>query len=121
MPSMRFVSNVPAGGTVPNVLVGSAFEFAGVPTAVRVYASREADIAPGDDVVASVQFGPDVQLEPGPIAVEQSVQGGPRIPDNLVAEGVAAPGDRLQVSLRETGGANALNVTLQVFTDPIPL
>ncbi len=115
MPAIRVADQVGANASNPNILVGSAFEFAGTRMEVEVAITKTT--AQGD-LVADVQFGPDVQIEAAPVSVEPSAGGGPRIPDNIIISGIAAPGDRLKVALRETAGV-ATDFVAQVFTRPL--
>ena len=121
MPSIRVSSagpqgQVPAGGSLVNVLTGSAFEFAPDAEEIEVYATQ---VSGGGILVADVQFGSSVQMEQGPLADEIGAGQGPRIPDNLLVSDVAVPGDRLKVSLRETAGLAAGDWTVMVRTRPV--
>lgn len=113
MPAIRVTQALAANQTVTNVLTGSAFEFAGQAEEVEI-----AITATTADVVADVQFGPDVQVESAPVPTEVAAGRGPVIPDNILISGIAAPGDRLKVQLRETNGV-AASATVQVFTKPM--
>jgi len=117
MPSFRTTVALAANQTIANVMAGSAFEFA--PSAEEVdVAITQTALAAGFTVVADVQFGPEIQIESASVATEEGVNFGPKLPDNVVVSDVAAPGDRLTVRLRETGGA-AGNCTVFVRTSPL--
>lgn len=114
MPSQRFNTTVAAGTTVANIMAGSQFEFMGRPARVQVY--QVGDPAAAGPYNSEVFFGQELELAdgPGPIGVAAI---GPTIPDDLVLDDVAAPGDRLIIRLTETGGAaNAIVRTLVVIT-----
>ena len=117
MPTIRRAITVPAGGVNDNALAGSPFEFVGQAAQVEIAAVRET--APAGVGTIEVTFGPQVQLEPGPLATEQAAGLGPLLPDNILVSDIAAPGDRLRVGLRETGGAADMDVVLLVRVEPV--
>lgn len=114
MPSIRITQQVPANGTIANLLQGSPFEFAPNTQEVEIAATEEAGAGP-NKLVVDVQFGSEIQMEGANIATEASAGAGPRLPDNVLVSDFAAPGDRLTVRARETSGV-ATNITLFVRT-----
>lgn len=104
MPNFAFRQSVAAATTVANALAGSAFEFVGRPS--RVAIALATSNAAGE-VTATVQFGPEVQLEEGVVAAEPGTDMGPRLPDNVVVDDVAAAGDRLVVRLTNAHASTA--------------
>jgi hypothetical protein len=111
MPNFSVLVDVPAGGVVANAFAGSAFEFVGRPSRVAIAATV---IAAGiSSVTATIQFGPEVQLEEGAINVEALAGAGPKMPDDIVVDDVAAAGDRLVMRLTNAGAA-AYNVRIKV-------
>lgn len=94
------VTNLLAGGSNNNVLAGSAFEFVGRPSIVRVYATGDA----AGLIRVTLQSGSDVFMEDSPISRANRF---PIKPDDLVAEDVAAPGDRLKLAVRNTAAVAA--------------
>lgn len=90
------VTNVAAGGSNNNVLAGSAFEFVKRPSLVRFYVVGN---AAGDQRV-TIQSGSEVLMEESPVSRAARF---PVIPDDLVCEDIAMPGDRLKLAIRNTG------------------
>jgi len=97
MPARKIATSVPANSTVDNALVGSVFEFTERPTEITV---ALASAAVG--IEAEVFFGPELQLERSPVAVESALDVGPILPDNLVTEDLADGGRRIVVKLHNT-------------------
>ncbi len=93
MPNFSILTNFAAAGVVANVFAGSAFEFVGRPS--RVAVAMTCDAAGVDNVTTTIQFGPEVQLEEGLVPQEAVVGAGPIMPDGIIVDDVAAPGDRL--------------------------
>jgi hypothetical protein len=117
MPNFSVLVDVPAGGVIANAFAGSAFEFLGRASRVRIAATV---IAAGiSSITATIQFGPEVQLEEGAINVEPGVGFGPRLPDNILVDDVGAPGDRLVMRLTNSDGAAAHNVRILASIIPI--
>ena len=116
MPVQTDRRSVAAGAVVENILAGTKWEFPSRPTAVRIFARAASTTGNGtaqyDLTVANVVVGEN--LDPNdsdPIA-------GPVRPDDLLVEGAAMPGQRIQIRIRETGGSNAVNVrTLIEFVE----
>lgn len=101
MPTIRVSSTVAIGGTVPNVLAGSQFEFLARPSIVQVFCVQD----PGDFGEVEVFFGQELQLPQSPITQVAVAATGPQVPDDEVVNDIGAPGDRLVVRLVETSGA----------------
>lgn len=115
MPSVRTTQQVPANGTIQNLLTGRQFEYLTFDAEVEVAITE----ATGAGVTeCDVAFGPEIQIENAPIATEVNPANGPRLPDNIIASGVAAAGSQLRVTARETNGTPT-DVTLQVFIRPL--
>jgi hypothetical protein len=112
MPTFRDVTTLAANETVQNIMAGSQFEFPARPTRVQVYCLAEA----GDAVSAEVFFGQELQLARSPLNVGAAAGAGPVVPDDLLLDDIAAPGDRLVVSLTETAGAAGIARTMVVMT-----
>lgn len=96
------VTNLAAGAANNNVLAGSAFEFVSRQSIVRFYVVGDAAGA----ARATIQSGSDVMMEESPISRANRF---PQAKDDLTAEDVAMPGDRLKLALRNTG-AGAIDV-----------
>lgn len=100
MPNFSVISVFGAAGVVANAFAGSAFEFIGRPS--RVAIGMAADAATFG-ATATIQFGPEVQLEEGLIQMEAVANTGVIFPDHILVDDVAAAGDRLVA--RITAGA----------------
>lgn len=94
------VTSLAAGASNNNVLAGSAFEFTARPSVVRFYGTGDA----AGLIRVTLQSGTDVLMEESPISRANRF---PIKPDDLMAEDVAAPGDRLKLAVRNTAGVAA--------------
>ena len=91
-----------AGATIANIMTGSKFEFLSRPSAVRIFAVQDAgDLATLDFTLGNVVIGEDLPLS------QVTAGTGPSMTDDKLVAGVGSPGDRIQIRLRETGGAAA--------------
>lgn len=115
MPTIRVSSTVPVGGTVPNVLAGSQFEFLARPSIVQVFAVQD----PADLAEIEVFFGQELQLPQSPVTAVAAAGLGPNVPDDEIVNDIGAPGDRLVVRLVETGGALTAAVRTMVKITPL--
>lgn len=104
MPNFSLLTEVPLTGQVANAFAGSAFEFIGSRPA-RVTIASTVIAAGASEVTGTIQFGPEVQLEEGQINSERVAAAGPQMPDDVVVDDVAAPGDRLVYRLNNAGAA----------------
>lgn len=116
MPNFSVLTDFAAAGVVANVFAGSAYEFIGRPS--RVAIAMTCDAAGLNGVTATIQFGPEVQLEEGHIPWEFIPSGGPRFPDNILVDDVAAAGDRL---VGRVTNATAAAVVVQTRARILPL
>jgi len=111
VPTARFANTLLANAVVENVIAGSQFEFIGRPSRVQIYSA--ADLA--DTVNVEVFFGQELQATPAP-APRTADGTGPVVPDDLIVDDIAAPGDRLVIRLTETAGLAADIRTMIVIT-----
>ncbi len=118
MPNFNIVTTVPIGGTVANAFAGSAFEFMSAPSRVIIAQTTLAAAAIAEEVTATIQFGPEIQLEEGAVHGEALAGRGPLLPDDIVVDDVAAAGDRLVDRLTNTGAGTA---TVRTKVRIIPL
>lgn len=109
MPTLRFNTTIAAaGGTVPNLLAGSKFEYLPVPATVVVYAVSS---VAGVDLEATA--GNTVETDQLEIPLQTVAGAGPSIQDDRIAAFTAAAGDRLTLRLfNRAGGAGAIIRTL---------
>ncbi|GAG21358.1 unnamed protein product, partial [marine sediment metagenome] len=98
MPSARFTNVLIANEVVQNIMAGSQFEFVGRPARVQVYSLAEAT----EDVSIEVFFGQELQLSNSPLNMGAAATLGPTVPDDLIVDDIAAPGDRITIRLTET-------------------
>jgi len=91
MPNFSVTNVFGAAGVVANVFAGSAFEFINRPSRVAIAMATTVT----DTAVATIQFGPEVQLEEGILPIEALAGRGPLLPDDILVDDVAAGGDRL--------------------------
>jgi hypothetical protein len=88
------------GQTVDNVLGGSQYEFAPFDGTIEV--GILGSIA---DMQCSVFSGPDVLAEPGSVIDNAGAIRSPKYPDDFFLEDDVAQGDRLKISVTNTGAA----------------
>lgn len=108
---IQSVTNLAAGASTPNALAGSAFEFIKAPSLVRFYVVGDAAGA----IRVGISSGSDILLEESPVSRAARM---PVIPDDLTVEDVAAPGDRLRISIRNPS-AGALDTFWAVEITPL--
>jgi len=106
------VTNLLAGASDKNVLAGSVFEFIKVPSMVRFYVVGDS----GGNIRATIQSGTDVLMEEAPISRQARF---PVIPDDITAEDVAMPGDRLKLAIRNVHAATAFDTFWAVDVTPL--
>lgn len=116
MPTAQFTNTIAANGVVANVLVGSQFEFTGRPTRIQLYIIQDPTAGRGQ---VEVFFGQELQATPAPISNATGVTIGPNVPDDLLVDDIAAPGDRIVVRLTETAGGAGLIVRTKVVLTPV--
>lgn len=98
---------VAAGAVNDNLVSGSAFEYARVPSVVSL-----ACVASATGAFLTIQAGPTIILEESPPSVSAVM---PIVPDNFLYVAAMAPGDRLVVRFRNpTGGAITARLVAQI-------
>jgi len=107
MPVIQKELSVASGGTVDNLLSGSAFEFLRGPSLVSIGLTASATGG-----FATIQSGSDIVAEEFTPAVQTRF---PIVPDEFYYSDYGAPGDRLVIRLRNpTGGAVIFRAIVQV-------
>jgi len=104
------VQSIPANSTSANLLAGEKDEFVEEPSAVTLYALAS---AVGLKVILIV--GSEVVIDDQEIGVGTTL---PKIPDDLVGQGGAFPGDRITLKAHNTT-AGALTLFGRVDIDPV--
>jgi hypothetical protein len=100
-------TSVAAGGVNDNLVSGSAFEYARVPSVISL-----ACVASATGAFLTIQAGPTIVLEESPPAVKTTM---PVVPDDFFYVCAMAPGDRLVVRFRNpTGGAITARLIAQI-------
>ena len=110
MSVIRKTQTVTAGATTANLVAGSVFEFLTRPSAVRVFAAQ--DTATGA-VEMTFKLGNVVFGEDLPLPVKTAGLGPDQDQDKLVGA-MGAPGDRISVILKETGGVTNTPTRVQI-------
>lgn len=105
MPNFSVAPDIVAGTTNANIFAGSAFEFIGRASRVAIAMVAEAGAVAGD-MLATIQFGPEVQLEEGNVSVELGAGQGAKLPEDILVDDVAAAGDRLVGRVTNTSAGN---------------
>lgn len=111
MPTARFSNDLIANEVVQNIMAGSQFEFVGRPSRIQIYSV--ADLA--DEVDLECFFGQELQASPAPLP-QVTIGTGPVVPDALLVDDIAAPGDRITIRLTETNAATAITRSMVVIT-----
>ena len=87
----------------------------GRPTRIQIYGTQD----PADLATMEVFFGQELELSPSLIPFALNAGQGPLVPDDLLLDDVAAPGDRLVIRLVETGAANPAVTRVLVVLPPL--
>lgn len=111
MPSMLIETSVPANGTA-SPLTGQQYEFLAFPAYCEF-----AMAAAAAGVRATVFSGSDLLQQEGPTVVK-AANTPPVYPDDFLLNDYAAPGDRLNILLRNTTGG-AIVVITSVKISPV--
>jgi len=116
---LRLSNIVLSGTTVVNILAGRKQEFLGRPAVVTLY-QRQDDVS-GSIIEATLTLGNVIVAEDlisnRNVAASAQFGTGPNMNEDMVAQGVGAPGDRIQITLRETvGGAGDDGVMRSLIT-----
>jgi hypothetical protein len=118
MPGHRDARVVAAGATVPNILNGTLWEFARVPTLVTLWAVQDGAVN-ATPLLLTLFLGNQTPIENYPVPIFTAGQGPTRL-DHQVAPGhLAAPNDRIVTRLQNTDPANASNART-VFDFVVP-
>lgn len=110
MPSHRDSRAVAASATVANILTGTLWEFARVPTLVSVYGAQDG-AATATPILATMFLGNSTPMENFPVPNGPAAGQGPNRNDHLMAPNhLAHPNDRIVFRLQNTDPVNASNV-----------
>lgn len=101
--------SVGAGLSNDNVFSGSAFEYMRGPSIVSI-----ACLAAATGTFITIQLGPTILLEESPPGVNTVM---PKIPDDFLYTGAAAPGDRLVLRVRNPTGGAVIHRAVAQITD----
>lgn len=118
MPNFLIRPTILAGTTNPNILAGSPFEFVGRDSKVAIAMATDVAATVGT-MIANVTFGAELQLQDAVLPREAAAGEGPKLPDNVQVDDVAAAGDRLVVSVQNTDAVNDRAVACLVRILPI--
>jgi len=113
MPSERRSVLLGAGATNNNIIAGSIYEFMSRPTRVIIAASSGLGTTG-----LGVNFGSRTMAQVGNtiVPLEPGAGQGPVIPDDVIVDDIAMPGERIVVSLQDGGAGTTTRVLVQ-FTE----
>lgn len=111
----RTNQTIVANTTVANLMTGDKFEFLGRPAVVKVYAAQ--DVTVGGLVEIDFTMGTRVIGDSLPATIVLAGVG-PNRDSDLLASGVGAAGERIQLRARETAG---VAVPIRVFVEVIDI
>jgi hypothetical protein len=115
MPTLRFNTDIPAaGGSVPNLLTGSKFEYLPGPATVIVYA-----VATVAGVDMECTAGNTVETDALEVPLQPLAGVGPSVQDDRIASFTAAAGDRLTIRLFNRAGGAGVDVRTLVEIRPL--
>ena len=109
------VRTVLAASTSTNVLTGTQYEFlppAMFPNGAFVEFGTLTDAT---GVLRTVQTGSDVAVEESPMAIG-TINVQPTYPDHFTLNDLVGPGERMNIKVRDTSGAQRIVMTLVRFT-----
>jgi len=115
MPSQRFANTFTANQVIQNILAGSQFEFVGVPSRVQVYVVT--DVV--NTISAEITFGQELQIPASNVSTATAAGQGPVVPDDILIDDFAAPGDRIVIRLTEIAGGVANVARSLVVITPV--
>lgn len=116
MPIVTRSQTIAANATVENLIAGSEFEFAPGPQRVAIGLLQDAVV--GGNVDVTIQFGSEVIGSAGPIPVAAAAGLPVSMDQHMYYQDVAAGGDRIKITVRETAGV-AVPIRMLMQTVPI--
>lgn len=112
MPIFKYVDTIATSGVVTNIMQGSKFEFLPRNSVIRIYAVQDITAALGnvdlDFTLGNVVVGDG--LAPNRVALGE----GPDRNRDLLATGVGAGGDRIQIRAQETDAGTGMPIRVLV-------
>lgn len=108
MPVIRAETSIPANGSVKNIIADSIYEILPWNASVNV-----GNNAAATGILLTINSGSDTVLEESPSNVSADF---PVIPDDMDVQDVAAQGEKLVITARNTTGAPILLRTLVQLT-----
>lgn len=106
----RITVEVPITGVVENILQGSPLEYPGMASSIEIFSSVIA--AGAGTVTMDVLIGTDLIAESVILPIEFAAGEGPRVPDHQLVVDAVAPGDHVQIRMRNSGGTARTCTTL---------
>ena len=106
---------VAAGAEVPNIVPADQLIAPGF-VSVSIFAANET----AEAIRMSVFGGGELVLTESEVPLEQAAGRGPIPPDNLMVNFGLSPGESLTISVRNTDGAAARDIVVEIQIDPIP-
>lgn len=109
------IRTVLAANTVALVLQGTQFEFLPGSMFPRGALCEFGSLADATGVLRTVQTGSDIVEEESPVNVG-TINQQPVYPDNFTLNDLVGPGERINLKVRDTSGAQRIVTTMVRFT-----
>ena len=122
MPTLRLADTVAAASTITNLMTGSKFEQLPFPASLAIYATASGTGIVDGEVLMDVTMGNAIEGDQLSVpVVDASVTGdaGPQRNRHLVASGVAAAHDRVQIKVSNSDAVNPATVLALIEIRPL--
>lgn len=118
-------TSIGAGATVNNVLEGLQFRFLGNDARVTIAAIGAGATYAYGELSATVYVGSTLLLQNGAVPIDSNdqsatlINGSPRLPDHIIADGVGAAGNEITIQVVNADGGGAHDFRAIVRVTPV--
>ncbi len=120
MPTIRPFVTLAAGASNNNVISGSIYEYQSRPTRIVIAGRSATAVAAGTGTNIGVQFGARTMCLASETALPGGLVGGtggnasPQVPEDVVVDDIALPGDRLVIALTDRGAGDTTQLLVSL-------